>query len=114
MAAHANVDVTYALGCDIDSSSTEGFNEALQAVGEADAVVLVMGIDQSQEREGLDRTSITLPGVQKDLIEEVLSAATGTKLPLVLVIMAGGAVCLEPYKDDPRVGGILFVGYPGQ
>jgi beta-D-xylosidase 4 len=28
--------------------------------------------------------------------------------------MSGGAVCIEKYKNDPRVGGILFVGYPGQ
>ena len=55
MASHSNVSVTYALGCGIDSSSMEGFDEALQAVSEADAVVLVMGIDQSQEKEGRDR-----------------------------------------------------------
>ena len=49
-----------------------------------------------------------------DLIESVLTSAAERSLPVVLVIMAGGAVCLAPYRDDPRVGGILFVGYPGQ
>ena len=34
--------------------------------------------------------------------------------PVVLVVMAGGAVCLGSYKSDPRVSAILFVGYPGQ
>ena len=62
----------YALGCEIDSNSTDGFDEALDAVSNSDIVVLIMGIDQSQEREGHDRNSITLPGVQMDLIEMIL------------------------------------------
>jgi beta-D-xylosidase 4 len=47
-----------------------------------------------------------------DLIETVLQNSAGKRV--TLVIMAGGAVCLGKYKDDPRVGAILFVGYPGQ
>jgi xylan 1,4-beta-xylosidase len=52
---HPNTEVTYALGCDIDSEDTEGFAAALAAVSGADATVLVMGLDQSQEKEGHDR-----------------------------------------------------------
>lgn len=58
------------------------------------------------------RTSIALPGMQIDLIESVLIAAAGK--PVILSVMAGGAVCLDAYKDDSRVSSILFVGYPGQ
>ena len=25
-------------------------------------------------------------------------------VPVTLVVMAGGAICLQAYKDDPRVG----------
>jgi len=74
--------------------------------------VLIMGIDQSQEKEGRDRMSIALPGNQADLIESVLVAANGK--PVVLVVLAGGAVCLKKYRDDSRVGSILFIGYNGQ
>lgn len=58
------------------------------------------------------RTSIALPGQQSDLIEGILTIAAGK--PVVLSVMAGGAVCLAKYKDDPRVSSILYVGYPGQ
>ena len=47
-----------------------------------------------------------------DLIETVLQNSAGKRV--TLVILAGGAVCLGKYKDDPRVGAILFAGYPGQ
>lgn len=57
---------------------------------------------------------MALPGLQKDLIESLLTTAAAKNSPVVLVIMSGGAVCLGQYKDDPRVGAILFVGYPGQ
>jgi xylan 1,4-beta-xylosidase len=60
------------------------------------------------------RTSMSLPGVQKDLIETLLTAAAAKHSPVTLVIMSGGAVCLAQYADDPRVGAIIFVGYPGQ
>ncbi len=104
--------VTYAAGCDIDSTSTAGFSAALDAVAASDAVVLVVGIDQSQEKEGRDRTSISLPGNQRDFIESVLQTAAGRAV--VMVVMGGGAVCLGEYRNDARVQAILFVGYPGQ
>ena len=33
---------------------------------------------------------------------------------MVMVVIGGGAVCLSNYKDDARVGAIIFAGYPGQ
>ena len=47
--------VNYAIGCDIDSNSTEGFESAEEVARVSDVIVLVVGIDQSQEREGHDR-----------------------------------------------------------
>ena len=47
-----------------------------------------------------------------ELIESVLVAADGK--PVIMTVMAGGAVCLGLYKDDTRVSAILFIGYPGQ
>lgn len=55
---------------------------------------------------------MALPGSQQQLIEQVLVAADGK--PVTLVIVGGGAVCLGMYKDDDRVSAILFTGYPGQ
>lgn len=55
MSSHPNTEVAYALGCDIEDPATDGFDDAVAAVEVSDAVVLVMGLDQSQEREGHDR-----------------------------------------------------------
>lgn len=45
------------------------------AASASDHVVLVVGLDGSQEGEGRDRTDIDLPGVQHKLIAEVAAAA---------------------------------------
>ena len=41
----------------------------------ADAVVVVIGLDQSQESEGRDRGNIRLPGEQPALLNTTLAAA---------------------------------------
>ena len=52
-------NVYYARGCDINSTSTAGFDDATRAVRSSDTVILVVGIDQSIEAEGLDRFLIS-------------------------------------------------------
>jgi hypothetical protein len=98
----------------VNSTDTSGLEKAASVAKNATAVVLIVGLDQSCESEGLDRYALELPGQQTALIESVLSARANATLPVVLVVMSGGAVCLGEYADDPRVGAILFVGYPGQ
>eukprot|EP01090_Pellita_catalonica_P015518 TRINITY_DN4226_c0_g2_i2.p1 TRINITY_DN4226_c0_g2~~TRINITY_DN4226_c0_g2_i2.p1 ORF type:complete len:464 (+),score=97.31 TRINITY_DN4226_c0_g2_i2:33-1424(+) len=103
--------VAYAQGCDIDSQDKGGFAYACQAASTSDATVLVMGLDQSQEREGHDRDIISFPGVQGEFIDTVAECASG---PLILVMMNGGPVDLSVQKVDDRVAAIVWVGYPGQ
>lgn len=40
---------------------------------EADVTILVMGIDTSYETEGLDRSTLELPGKQAQLIQDAKS-----------------------------------------
>ena len=110
-ALRAYVNVTCAEGCSVGGDDTSGINAAAHAAAAADAVVLVLGLDSSQEKEGHDRTSIALPGQQSALLEAVATAATA---PIVLVIISGGPVDVSAARDDPRVGAILIAGYPGQ
>ena len=42
--------VTYEQGCDVKCSSDSGFADAVNAAKAADAVVVVIGLDESQER----------------------------------------------------------------
>jgi hypothetical protein len=80
-----------------------------------DAVVLIMGLDQSQEREGFDRRTLTLPGKQQQLVLQVAnSSAAGNKKPIVLVIMSGGPLDIAFAQDLPQISSILWVGYPGE
>lgn len=98
LAAYANV--TASGGCGIADNSTSGFAAAVAAAQQAAATVLVMGLDESQEAEGNDRTSIAFPGVQAQLIAQVCAAAKGA---CVLVVMAGNSVDLTAAVADPNV-----------
>jgi beta-D-xylosidase 4 len=104
--------ITYTPGCHyVNCTSTEGFGEAASIAAKADAVVMVVGLDQSQEAEKHDRQNLTLPGEQRKLVTEVASVSKG---PMVLVIMSGGPVDVSFAIKDPRISSILWVGYPGE
>ncbi|KAI3445703.1 hypothetical protein Pfo_002368 [Paulownia fortunei] len=98
-------------GCADVSCGTAQVDAAKKIASTADAVVLVMGSDQSIERESLDRVDITLPGQQQLLISEVAKVSKG---PLVLVIMSGGGMDVQFAKENPKVTSILWVGFPGE
>ncbi|KAI4998010.1 hypothetical protein ZWY2020_053352 [Hordeum vulgare] len=66
---------------------------------------------QQQESEGRDRTSLLLPGQQQSLITAVADAA---KRPVILVLLTGGPVDVTFAKNNPKIGAILWAGYPGQ
>lgn len=72
---------------------------------------MVMGLDQSIEAEFRDRTELMLPGRQQELISKVAQASKG---PVILVLMSGGPIDISFAKNDPKIGAILWVGYPGQ
>ncbi|KAK6118123.1 hypothetical protein DH2020_048107 [Rehmannia glutinosa] len=87
------------------------FGGAIEAARHAEATIMVMGLDQSIEAEFRDRAGLLLPGRQQELISKVAAAAKG---PIVLVLMSGGPIDVSFAKNDPRIGAILWAGYPGQ
>lgn len=103
--------VTHALGCKVSGEKVPDFDDADQVATSAAQVILFVGLDQTQEREEIDRAHLELPGFQNELIELVLRKA---KKPIVLVIISGGGVNLAAYKNHPKVGAIIFAGYLGQ
>lgn len=103
---------TFAAGCkDVSCNSTDLFGEAIEAAKRADIIVVVAGLNLTEEREDFDRVSLLLPGKQMDLIHAVASV---TKKPLVLVLLGGGPVDVSFAKHDPRIASILWLGYPGE
>ncbi|KAI4963163.1 hypothetical protein ZWY2020_019635 [Hordeum vulgare] len=83
---------------------------AVAAAASADVTVLVVGADQSIERESLDRTSLLLPGQQTQLVSAVANASSG---PVILVVMSGGPFDISFAKASDKIAAIL-VGYPGE
>ena len=63
-------------------------DEAVTQARLADIVILCIGLDESSESEGLDRTHICIPAVQK----EVLNAVTAVNPNVVAVVSAGSVI----------------------
>ncbi|KAK9112104.1 hypothetical protein Scep_019623 [Stephania cephalantha] len=104
--------VTFQPGCaNVSCNDGSLINSAAKAASTADAVVVVVGIDQSFEAEELDKVNLTLPGQQEKLVMEVIKAATG---PVILAVMSGGPIDVSFAKKERKVAAILWVGYPGQ
>uniref|UniRef100_A0A2P2K830 Uncharacterized protein MANES_02G154700 n=3 Tax=Rhizophora mucronata TaxID=61149 RepID=A0A2P2K830_RHIMU len=104
-------DVKYHPACDSVQCSSASVQNAVDIAKEVDYVVLIMGLDQTQEREGLDRVDLVLPRGQEELITGVAKAA---KNPVVLVLLSGGPIDVSFAKHDKNIGSILWAGYPGE
>ncbi|KAJ4878594.1 Beta-D-xylosidase 4 [Raphanus sativus] len=102
---------TYLPGCANVACTVADVAGATKLAGDADVTVLVMGADKSIEEESRDRVDLNLPGQQEELVTQVAKAAKG---PVLLVIMSGGGFDITFAKNDPKIAGILWVGYPGE
>ncbi|XP_006858943.2 beta-xylosidase/alpha-L-arabinofuranosidase 1 [Amborella trichopoda] len=104
-------NVSYEPGCaDINCLNMTLFHRAVTAAKNADATILLMGIDLSVEAEGRDRNDLLLPGYQHQLISEIADAAKG---PVILVILSAGGVDISFAMDNPNVSAVVWAGYPG-
>ncbi|XP_064999840.1 probable beta-D-xylosidase 7 [Musa acuminata AAA Group] len=101
----------FVAGCNIVACNVTKIPEAVQLASSVDYVIMFMGLDQDQEQEGHDRTDLLLPGMQQTLISKVAEAA---KKPIILVLLSGGPLDITFAKNDPRIGAILWAGYPGE
>lgn len=78
---------------------------AVKVARSADVVVVTAGIEEGEAR---DRSSLHLPGRQEELIARLV--ATGK--PVIVVLVAGGAVIATPWLET--VGAVLQAFYPGE
>jgi len=90
-AANGPQFTTVVPGIAMDSRDRSGIPAALAAARLADAVVLCLGIGHTQEHEGMDRTLITLPGLQEEFALQVFALGK----PVVLVLVNGGVVAID-------------------
>lgn len=103
--------VSASMGCDVKCADDKGFADAVTSVHEAEVVIAVVGLDQSQESEGHDRNELTLPGLQAKLLTTV-KAAMSSSQPLIVVLMSGGPVDISWAKANANA--VVWCGYPGQ
>jgi beta-glucosidase len=80
---------------------------AVACAAASDAAVVVVGLNDEWESEGHDRTTLALPGRQRELVERVAAANPRT----VVVVNAGAPVDLEWLE---RVPAALQLWYAGQ
>lgn len=81
----AGTKLLYAKGCEIEGNDRSGFKEAVKLAKKADVIVLSIGEKREMSGEARSRSNISIPGVQEDLLKELL--ATGK--PVVVLINAG-------------------------
>ena len=91
--------------------------EALAMAEESDAVVLVLGLDESvegaemmegygcDEFAGGDKKTLLLPSNQRKLLDDVLALGK----PTTVVLLSGSALNVE----DARIGALVQAWYPG-
>jgi beta-glucosidase len=103
----ASTKVVYAEGCGITSTSTAGFSNALNAASQADVVVMAVGESAAMTGEARSRSSLDIPGVQEQLVQEVSRLGK----PMVEVLMNGRPLSIG--WDEQHVPAILECWFLG-
>lgn len=114
------VRVVYSEGCTSligrKGQQDDRLSEAVIAAEEADAVVLVVGLDETLEGEEGDRGNEYASGDKKDLLlplgqRKMMDAVLAVGKPTVIVLLAGSAIDLEEAAD--KANAVLLGWYPG-
>jgi beta-glucosidase len=103
----AGTTLLYAKGCEIEGDDKSGFTEAVEAAKKSDVVILSMGERRDMSGEAKSRSNINIPGVQEDLLKELL--ATGK--PVVVLINAGRPLVFNYTADNAPA--ILYTWWLG-
>lgn len=102
-------EVSYAEGYITSEDKTDKklLNEAVETAKNCDIAVLFVGLPDSFESEGYDRTHLRLPECQLELIEKVAQINKNT-----VIVLHNGSPVEMPFADD--VKGILELYLGGQ
>ncbi len=84
------------------------YGNAAEVVRSCDMTVAVLGINKSIEREGQDRSSISLPADQEEFIQAIYELNPNT----VVVLVAGSSLAIN--WMDEHIPAIVNAWYPGE
>ncbi|KAJ5379806.1 glycoside hydrolase superfamily, partial [Penicillium cataractarum] len=108
--SHHGWKVNYAMGTTINNQTATGFESALAAAEKSDLIIYLGGIDNSMESETLDRTSLTWPQNQLDLITSLSKLSK----PMIVVQFGGGQVDDSFLLKNKGIQALIWAGYPSQ
>ena len=100
------LNTSYVMGCGVTAPNASGLEEAVRVAKDVDVAVMFVGLDDTLEKETLDREQLGLPAHQLELVQRVLVVQPKT----VVVVISGGAVALDGV-DAP---GVMTAFYPGE
>lgn len=103
----SSAKIIYARGCGVTEENRTGFQEALNAARRADVILLAMGESRNMSGEASSRAYLGLPGVQEELIKEIMKIGK----PTVLVLFNGRPLII-PWIAE-HVPAILEAWFPG-
>lgn len=88
----------------------QGVSKYVRFSHRANTTIYFGGLNLNIEREGNDREDILLP---KNQTEEIIRVAKASPNPIILVILSGGGIDVSFAQNNPKIGAILWAGYPG-
>lgn len=103
-------------GCEVEGDDRSGFAEAVEAARAADVAIVVVGdqaglFGRGTVGEGNDSESLELPGVQRELVEELV----GTGTPVVMIALTGRPYAIGWAIDgENRPAAVLQAFFPGE
>ncbi len=98
----------YQPGCRITSTYPTGFERAVKAAKDAEVAVVVLGTNLHLAKEGLDRSTLSLPEVQMELLKKVYAVNKNTVL-----VLLNGTPLSETWAFE-NIPSIIEAWYPGQ
>ena len=104
-----NVEIKCAQGCgaDLKDYATDGFGEAIALAKECDAVIICIGEKQCYSGEGTSRANLRLPGMQVELVNEII----GVNPNSAVVLFTGRPLVLD--EINAVAPAILNMWFPG-
>ncbi|WP_320018632.1 glycoside hydrolase family 3 N-terminal domain-containing protein [Labilibaculum manganireducens] len=103
-----NAKVNFAKGLKYTrDKNSDGFKQAIKAAKSSDVVVLCVGEEAILSGEAHCRARLDLPGIQKELIQEI----SETGKPIVLIVMAGRALSIGDVFENADA--VLYAWHPG-
>ncbi len=101
--------IRYAQGCTVSGAKVQAeFDKAIGMAKSSDVAIVVLGTDLEVADESHDRSNITLPGVQEQLLKEVFQANPKT----ILVLVTGASLAVSWAND--YLPAIICSWYNGQ